>query len=96
MGKNSFRWQENPDNNENLNTIIGKLLSNSEMSFNLDETKSPYYENINITKVYDKNQNYTIKEENINYNVFKSSPDSCVKCYTMFLPFLLIKIDVFS
>ncbi|MCG2477434.1 hypothetical protein K4Q18_03140, partial [Staphylococcus epidermidis] len=27
---------------------------------------------------------------------FKSSPDSCVKCYTMFLPFLLIKIDVFS
>ncbi|MBM0775520.1 hypothetical protein [Staphylococcus epidermidis] len=70
MGKNSFRWQENPDINENLNTIIGKLLSNSEMSFNLDETKSPYYENINITKVYDKNQNYTIKEENINYNVF--------------------------
>ncbi len=27
---------------------------------------------------------------------WKSSPDSCVKCYTMFLPFLLIKIDVFS
>ena len=26
----------------------------------------------------------------------KSSPDSCVKCYTMFLQFLLIKIDVFS
>ncbi len=28
--------------------------------------------------------------------VNESSPDSCVKCYTMFLPFLLIKIDVFS
>ncbi len=28
--------------------------------------------------------------------IIKSSPDSCVKCYTMFLPFLLIKIDVFS
>ncbi len=28
--------------------------------------------------------------------LIKSSPDSCVKCYTMFLPFLLIKIDVFS
>ncbi len=28
--------------------------------------------------------------------VQQSSPDSCVKCYTMFLPFLLIKIDVFS
>ncbi len=27
---------------------------------------------------------------------YESSPDSCVKCYTMFLPFLLIKIDVFS
>ena len=26
----------------------------------------------------------------------ESSPDSCVKCYTMFLPFQLIKIDVFS
>ncbi|RBT32018.1 hypothetical protein EB02_00560 [Enterococcus faecium] len=26
----------------------------------------------------------------------QSSPDSCVKCYTMFLQFLLIKIDVFS
>ena len=24
----------------------------------------------------------------------KSSPDSCVKCYTMFLPFLLIKIKL--
>ncbi|MFB2176703.1 hypothetical protein ACEY4S_11315, partial [Staphylococcus aureus] len=30
------------------------------------------------------------------YRIFESSPDSCVKCYTMFLPFLLIKIDVFS
>uniref|UniRef100_UPI000B054B09 ABC transporter permease n=1 Tax=Staphylococcus aureus TaxID=1280 RepID=UPI000B054B09 len=30
------------------------------------------------------------------YSRTKSSPDSCVKCYTMFLPFLLIKIDVFS
>ncbi|EOK25800.1 hypothetical protein WQ3_00547 [Enterococcus faecalis EnGen0338] len=29
-------------------------------------------------------------------SIIKSSPDSCVKCYTMFLPFLLIKIDVFS
>ncbi|MVG85970.1 hydroxyacid dehydrogenase, partial [Staphylococcus aureus] len=28
--------------------------------------------------------------------IYQSSPDSCVKCYTMFLPFLLIKIDVFS
>ncbi|AVU17264.1 hypothetical protein B6178_12020 [Staphylococcus aureus] len=28
--------------------------------------------------------------------LLKSSPDSCVKFYTMFLPFLLIKIDVFS
>lgn len=34
---------------------------------------------------------YTLREWE-----FKSSPDSCVKCYTMFLPFLLIKIDVFS
>ena len=33
---------------------------------------------------------------NFEYVNNKSSPDSCVKCYTMFLPFLLIKIDVFS
>ncbi len=32
----------------------------------------------------------------IAYRIYESSPDSCVKCYTMFLPFLLIKIDVFS
>lgn len=30
------------------------------------------------------------------YSFLQSSPDSCVKCYTMFLPFLLIKINVFS
>ncbi|AWI94686.1 hypothetical protein GZ153_09235 [Staphylococcus aureus] len=30
------------------------------------------------------------------FECLESSPDSCVKCYTMFLPFLLIKIDVFS
>ncbi len=35
---------------------------------------------------------YLLKESHL----IKSSPDSCVKCYTMFLPFLLIKIDVFS
>ncbi|CAC8831885.1 putative lipoprotein [Staphylococcus aureus] len=35
-------------------------------------------------------------EKNNHIIIEKSSPDSCVKCYTMFLPFLLIKIDVFS
>ncbi len=41
---------------------------------------------------------YTFMEPMIrDFSPFKkSSPDSCVKCYTMFLPFLLIKIDVFS
>ncbi|MCZ1261834.1 hypothetical protein FVD46_07040 [Enterococcus faecium] len=41
------------------------------------------------------NGNILLKNED-NKRFFKSSPDSCVKCYTMFLPFLLIKIDVFS
>ncbi|HBL1438673.1 TPA: hypothetical protein LP232_001730 [Enterococcus faecium] len=36
-----------------------------------------------------------VKINKKNYRI-ESSPDSCVKCYTMFLPFLLIKIDVFS
>ncbi len=37
-----------------------------------------------------------LKDEILKALKKKSSPDSCVKCYTMFLPFLLIKIDVFS
>lgn len=49
----------------------------------------------------DKNQKHflddTVKRAKIeNAHREESSPDSCVKCYTMFLPFLLIKIDVFS
>ena len=50
------------------------------------------------------NSNSKINTNKINENIYsknnrnyiESSPDSCVKCYTMFLPFLLIKIDVFS
>ena len=45
-----------------------------------------YYLKINGSKIL--KQNLIIKA------LVKS--DSCVKCYTMFLPFLLIKIDVFS
>ena len=37
-----------------------------------------------------------IKKHLMSRIIVESSPDSCVKCYTMFLPFLLIKIDVFS
>ena len=43
-----------------------------------------------VTFTHEQNINERIKLMN------KSSPDSCVKCYTMFLPFLFIKIDVFS
>ncbi|WP_256935467.1 hypothetical protein [Staphylococcus aureus] len=43
-----------------------------------------------LFRFYIKTDNFSI------YLMIKSSPDSCVKCYTMFLPFLLIKIDVFS
>ncbi|WP_162837081.1 hypothetical protein [Staphylococcus aureus] len=48
-----------------------------------------------------KEINLYLVEENVIYPYYssgrkESSPDSCVKCYTMFLPFLLIKIDVFS
>ncbi|AGP27439.1 putative lipoprotein [Staphylococcus aureus] len=50
------------------------------------------YKNIEFTFVENKEENIYFTDS-IN---FKSSPDSCVKCYTMFLPFLLIKIDVFS
>ncbi len=47
----------------------------------------------------DKEADYILNEANKFIDlkhIKKSSPDSCVKCYTMFLPFLLIKIDVFS
>ncbi|PIH30671.1 hypothetical protein CTI92_12425 [Staphylococcus epidermidis] len=41
-------------------------------------------------------EEYGMSKEEILILLTQSSPDSCVKCYTMFLPFLLIKIDVFS
>ncbi|RTK32150.1 hypothetical protein DRJ90_15420 [Enterococcus faecalis] len=42
------------------------------------------------------NFRFTQKNKKNKLSIEQSSPDSCVKCYTMFLPFLLIKIDVFS
>ncbi|CXL42056.1 Uncharacterised protein [Staphylococcus aureus] len=50
------------------------------------------YEQIELT-IEVENGNTKLK---LNGYFIESSPDSCVKCYTMFLPFLLIKIDVFS
>lgn len=44
----------------------------------------------------DLNKQITMLKNDIILLKKESSPDSCVKCYTMFLPFLLIKIDVFS
>ncbi|MCQ6817041.1 hypothetical protein NPQ37_14420 [Staphylococcus aureus] len=66
-------------------------------NFNYNNIKKLVLENVDIDKVKEVYKdyellNYTIK----NQTLYKSSPDSCVKCYTMFLPFLLIKIDVFS
>ena len=58
----------------------------------------------NIIKIINKNisnqtsgsgREFYTKKIFENFKI-ESSPDSCVKCYTMFLPFLLIKIDVFS
>ncbi|WP_244311474.1 helix-turn-helix domain-containing protein, partial [Enterococcus faecium] len=54
----------------------------------------------NLLNVTEKSVLHYIEEledlfKQYNGNI-QSSPDSCVKCYTMFLPFLLIKIDVFS
>ncbi|AQL55231.1 hypothetical protein BZG32_10780 [Enterococcus faecalis] len=61
-------------------------------------------QNFDVTKYDAQIINYikkTVHNTAINYfvknsRIEESSPDSCVKCYTMFLPFLLIKIDVFS
>ena len=48
-------------------------------------------------RMYRYKAQYSLDCDNgIENTVLQSSPDSCVKCYTMFLPFLLIKIDVFS
>ena len=38
---------------------------------------------------------YRIKQVNSNNEEFKSSPDSCVKCYTMFYHFYLSKLMYF-
>ncbi|WP_242016075.1 DUF896 domain-containing protein [Staphylococcus aureus] len=55
----------------------------------LESFRKGFKQQIENTKVIDPEGNDVTPEK-------KSSPDSCVKCYTMFLPFLLIKIDVFS
>ncbi|EYR35238.1 hypothetical protein W299_01259 [Staphylococcus aureus DAR5888] len=57
-------------------------------------TNEMMYRDGQIEGTIDLNQYYYKNRSNA--ASFKSSPDSCVKCYTMFLPFLLIKIDVFS
>ncbi|WRN81326.1 hypothetical protein UM654_05795 [Staphylococcus aureus] len=72
---------------DRLTLIIDKdqeyyLMNYSDYNFNNNEL----LEHLNL--------NYKLK--NVNLSDKQSSPDSCVKCYTMFLPFLLIKIDVFS
>lgn len=71
MGKNSFRWQDNSKENENFDSIIQKLLDSSELAFNSDVSKSPYYKNIRINKFFSENQTYSIGEKNIKYNVVK-------------------------
>ncbi|QFJ90002.1 hypothetical protein DQU93_08825 [Staphylococcus aureus] len=66
----------------------------------LNEKYKLYEQGGDIVKGYVKYHNDD--EQNVEYDFYnlngeyESSPDSCVKCYTMFLPFLLIKIDVFS
>ncbi len=63
----------------------------SEQRFNIQQQyRQKFYQ---LPKVFFTNDKY-IKLSND--AKIESSPDSCVKCYTMFLPFLLIKIDVFS
>ncbi|CAC8504506.1 membrane spanning protein [Staphylococcus aureus] len=77
--------------------------------WNKKYSKNEIYKRINQfaknenVAIYKSTSNYTNKNVDKDIYVFnkskattKSSPDSCVKCYTMFLPFLLIKIDVFS
>ena len=58
------------------------------------------FEYIKVDEVdYNDIKKITLKDGLLFKKMFietESSPDSCVKCYTMFLPFLLIKIDVFS
>ncbi|RXW79581.1 hypothetical protein CYQ62_14065 [Enterococcus faecium] len=51
-----------------------------------------------LHKIFYTLANHSLQNKLFNTIVYflQSSPDSCVKCYTMFLQFLLIKIDVFS
>ncbi|WP_457786814.1 hypothetical protein [Staphylococcus aureus] len=82
-------------------TIIGTILTvfNTISAIRWRRRNYNYRKQIDYYKneLEEANQKY-IKNLNNKKELteFKSSPDSCVKCYTMFLPFLLIKIDVFS
>ncbi|NDP57099.1 hypothetical protein GZ130_10875 [Staphylococcus aureus] len=93
------------DYDKSLNSIEESFDDNPETSWQARAKvkhlrKSPCY-NFEL-EVIAKNENNDVVghvlliEVEINSDDKKSSPDSCVKCYTMFLPFLLIKIDVFS
>lgn len=66
---------------------LNDLHIDSWIKFNNNEHKNRKKIEEFINTIFSKSEKECLEE---------SSPDSCVKCYTMFLPFLLIKIDVFS
>ncbi len=71
-------------------------INNSNSKINTNKINENIYSKNNRNYI---DNNFKSKDLNIESSLehdLKSSPDSCVKCYTMFLPFLLIKIDVFS
>ncbi len=77
-----------------LKTFTAETLELLEKNINafLSSEEATNLKLVNITIKEIEERTFPNNEEEFN----ESSPDSCVKCYTMFLPFLLIKIDVFS
>ena len=87
------------DNQIDILISRGLVVSDKEVTKSILLRENYYnvingYKDIFLDKSYGSSEKFI---ENTNFNeIYQSSPDSCVKCYTMFLPFLLIKIDVFS
>ncbi|MDM5712487.1 hypothetical protein P7544_04555, partial [Staphylococcus aureus] len=78
-----------------------RYYSSESFEFSNISGKVENYNGSNVVRFNQEKQNHQLfllgkDKDKYKKGLEESSPDSCVKCYTMFLPFLLIKIDVFS
>ncbi|WP_441316195.1 family 4 glycosyl hydrolase, partial [Enterococcus faecium] len=103
-GLNHFGWYtsiyDKELQREIMPEIIEKLITKEMQVADFNIGDKTWQKTFQMMSVITKNFPSNIPNNYLEYYLYpdmvESSPDSCVKCYTMFLQFLLIKIDVFS